>query len=120
MIYLTKEDILRNVTRYESFEEYRHCTGNDKEEFAYKKEEECSIQDISFYYGVAGSLLKMEMNDNSIIRALVDLLTVIDFINEYDEALCYTEKTTVMEALEDMTNIYEVFTLDDTLYIDLN
>lgn len=120
MIETTKQDILCNVTRYESFEEYQHCTGNDKDEFDYRKEEECSIQDISFYYGIAGSLTKMEMNEENIVQALADLLTVIDFINNYGGAFNYTEKTTLLEALEDMTNMFDVFTLEDTLCIDMN
>lgn len=109
---------LNNIYDYESFEDY----GNQWEDPLTKEEFEMlladnDIEDITIYVGIAGDTWPVEMNSNNKIDALIQYIHDTDFGNNYVEILGYDENTTDLEMALDLTDLKEVFTIDDKIYL---
>ena len=113
-----KELILNNIEHYEDFEEYSRYNNVSLEEFE-DYQERGFIQDITCgtYNGATDTFTPWEANDdNNLIRAIINDIRVSDLYESLED---YVEGTRNIDYALTYSVIYQVFTIDNSIYVDL-
>lgn len=117
-----KEIALLNITHYNDFKEYEKCNNIDIEEF---KEllELGNIQEITLglYNGATDTFTKRDITDNHIIEAIKTEIKESDFYNFFENE--FVEKNNIVTTddwIRLYSEMYEVFTLNESIFVDMN
>ena len=116
------EMILNNVSYYKDFKEYEKYNNLDQEVF---KEllDDGYIQDITLgtYNGSTKTFTKDIINNEHIINAIKTEVTETDFSSFFeDEFIKENDIKNSSDWVLLYTEIYYVFTLDNSIYVELN
>lgn len=117
-----REIALLNITHYNDFKEYEKCNNLDIEEF---KEwlELGYIQEITLglYNGATDTFTKRDITDNHIIEAIETEIKESDFYNFFENE--FIEKNNIITTddwIRLYSEMYEVFTLNESIFVDMN
>ena len=114
-----KEFILGNIEHYEDFEEYSKDNNTSLEEFT-DYQERGFIQDITCgtYNGATNTFTPWEANDdNNLIRAIINDIRLSDLYESLED---YVEGTRNIDYALTYSEIYNVFTIGNSIYVDLD
>lgn len=115
-----KEFILGNIEHYKDFEEYsRYNINTTLEEFE-DYQERGFIQDITCgtYNGTTNTFTPWEANDdNNLIRAIINDIRLSDLYESLED---YVEGTRNIDYALTYSEIYNVFTIGNSIYVDLD
>ena len=111
---------LSNITDYNDFKEYEKYNNVDQEEF---KEflELGSTQEITLglYNGDIDTFTKRNITDNHIIDAIITEIKESDFYNYFDDEFIKENNiTTINDWVLLYTNFYQVYTLNESIFIE--
>ena len=113
------EMILNNVIHYKDFEEYEKYNNFNKEDFK-EMMEDGNIQEITpgTYNGASDTFTKNVINNENIINTIITDIRDIDFYNFFeDEFIEENNIKTFSDWVLLYTEFYEVFTLDNSIYV---
>ena len=113
------EMILNNVIHYKDFEEYEKYNNLNQEDFE-ERIEDNYIQDITLgtYNGALDTFTKNIINNENIINTIITDIRNIDFYNFFeDEFIEENNIKTSNDWLLLYTEFFEVFTLDNSIYV---
>ena len=113
------EMILNNVIHYKDFEEYEKYNNFNKEDFK-EMMEDGNIQEITpgTYNGASDTFTKNVINNENIINTIITDIRDIDFYNFFeDEFIKENNIKTFSDWVLLYTEFYEVFTLDNSIYV---
>ena len=117
-----KEFILGNIEHYEDFAEYsRYNINTTLEEFK-DYQERGFIQDITCgtYNGATNTFTPWEANDdNNLIRAIINDIRLSDLYERLEDYV-YVEGTRLIDYALTYSEIYNVFTIGNSIYVDLD
>lgn len=114
-----KEFILGNIEHYEDFAEYsRYNINMTLEEFE-DYQERGFIQDITCgtYNGATNTFTPWEVNDGNLIDTIIQDIRDGDL---YESLADYVEGTRYIDCALTYSEIYNVFTIDNRVYVDLD
>ena len=114
-----KEFILGNIEHYEDFAEYSKDNNTSLEEFT-DYQERGFIQDITCgtYNGATNTFTPWEANDdNNLIRAIINDIRLSDLYESLED---YVEGTRNIDYALTYSEIYNVFTIGNSIYVDLD
>ena len=114
-----KEFILGNIEHYKDFEEYSKDNNTSLEEFE-DYQERGFIQDITCgtYNGATNTFTPWEANDdNNLIRAIINDIRLSDLYESLED---YVEGTRNIDYALTYSEIYNVFTIGNSIYVDLD
>ena len=111
---------LSNITDYNDFKEYEKYNNVDQEEF---KEflELGSTQEITLglYNGDIDTFTKRNITDNHIIDAIITEIKESDFYNYFDDEFIKENNIiTINDWVLLYTNFYQVYTLNESIFIE--
>lgn len=111
-----KEFILGNIEHYKDFEEYSKYNNTSLEEFE-DYEERGFIRDITCgtYNGATGKFDPWA--DNNLISAIINDIREGDLYESLED---YVEGTRNIDYALTYTELYNVFTIGDYIYVDLD
>ena len=113
------EMILNNVIHYKDFKEYEKYNNFNKEDFK-EMMEDGNIQEITLgtYNGALDTFTKNIINNENIINTIITDIRDIDFYNFFeDEFIKENNIKTFSDWLLLYTEFFEVFTLDNSIYV---
>ena len=113
------EMILNNVIHYKDFEEYKKYNNFNKEDFK-EMMEDGNIQEITLgtYNGASDTFTKNIINNENIINTIITDIRYIDFYNFFeDEFIEENNIKTSNDWILLYTEFFEVFTLDNSIYV---
>ena len=113
------EMILNNVIHYKDFKEYEKYNNFNKEDFK-EMMEDGNIQEITLgtYNGALDTFTKNIINNENIINTIITDIRDIDFYNFFeDEFIEENNIKTSNDWLLLYTEFFEVFTLDNSIYV---
>ena len=111
--------ILNNIIHYKDFEEFEKYNNLDQEDFK-ERIEDNYIQDITpvTYNGASDTFTKNIINNENIINTIITDIRDIDFYNFFeDEFIEENNIKTSNDWLLLYTEFFEVFTLDNSIYV---
>ena len=111
--------ILNNIIHYKDFEEYEKYNNLDQEDFK-ERIEDNYIQEITLgtYNGALDTFTKNIINNENIINTIITDMRDIDFYNFFeDEFIEENNIKTSNDWLLLYTEFFEVFTLDNSIYV---
>ena len=111
--------ILNNIIHYKDFEEFEKYNNLDQEDFK-ERIEDNYIQDITLgtYNGASDTFTKNIINNENIINTIITDIRDIDFYNFFeDEFIEENNIKTSGDWILLYTEFYEVFTLDNSIYV---
>ena len=111
--------ILNNIIHYKDFEEFEKYNNLDREDFK-ERVEDNYIQDITpgTYNGALDTFTKNIINNENIINTIITDMRDIDFYNFFEDE--FIEENNIKTSGDWVllyTEFYEVFTLDNSIYI---
>ena len=114
-----KEIALLNITHYNDFKEYQKYNNVDQEEFK-RLLESGYIQDITLgtYNGSTKTFTNDIINNEHIIKAIKTEVIESDFFNFFEDE--FIEENNIKTSGDWVllyTEFYEVFTLDNSIYV---
>ena len=113
------EIALNNIVHYKDFEEFEKYNNFNKEDFK-EMMEDGNIQEITpgTYNGALDTFTKNIINNENIINTIITDIRDIDFYNFFEDE--FIEENNI-KAFSDWvllyTEFYEVFTLDNSIYV---
>ena len=113
------EMALNNIAHYKDFEEYEKYNNFDQEDFK-EMMEDGNIQEITLgtYNGALDTFTKNIINNENIINTIITDIRDIDFHNFFeDEFIKENNIKTSGDWVLLYTEFYEVFTLDNSIYV---
>src|SRR5699024_1378711 len=113
------EMALNNIVHYKDFEEFEKYNNLDQEDFK-ERTEDNYIQDITpgTYNGASDTFTKNIINNENIINTIITDIRDIDFYNFFeDEFIKENNIKTSGDWVLLYTEFYEVFTLDNSIYV---
>src|SRR5699024_990602 len=113
------EMILNNIIHYKDFEEFEKYNNLDQEDFK-EMMEDGNIQEITLgtYNGAVDTFTKNIINNENIINTIITDIRDIDFHNFFeDEFIKENHIKTSGDWILLYTEFYEVFTLDNSIYV---
>ena len=113
------EMILNNIIHYKDFEEFEKYNNLDQEDFK-EMMEDGNIQEITLgtYNGALDTFTKNIINNENIINTIITDIRDIDFHNFFeDEFIKENNIKTSGDWILLYTEFYEVFTLDNSIYV---
>lgn len=116
------EMALNNVSHYKDFEEYEKYNNLDKEVFK-ELVDDGYIQDITLgtYNGSTKTFTNDIINNEHIINAIKTEVVESDFFHFFeDEFIKENNIKTPSDWILLYTEFYEVFTLDNSIYVELD
>ena len=116
------EIALNNISHYKDFEEFEKYNNLDQEDFE-EMSEDGYIQDITLgtYNGSTKTFTKDIINNEHIINAIKTEVTETDFSSFFeDEFIKENDIKNSSDWVLLYTEIYYVFTLDNSIYVELN
>ena len=116
-----KEFILGNIEHYKDFAEYSKANNVTLEEFKDYRESGF-IQDITCgtYNGATNTFTPWEPNDdNNLIRAIINDIRLSDLYERLEDYV-YVEGTRLIDYALTYSEIYNVFTIGNSIYVDLD
>ena len=111
--------ILNNIIHYKDFEEFEKYNNLNREDFK-ERVEDNYIQDITpgTYNGASDTFTKNIINNKNIINTIITDIRDIDFYNFFeDEFIEENNIKTSNDWLLLYTEFFEVFTLDNSIYV---
>lgn len=116
------EMALNNVIHYKDFEEYKKYNNLDREEFK-ESVEDNYIQEITLgtYNGSTKTFTSDIINNENIIKAIRTEVVESDFFHFFDDE--FIEENNIKNYSDWIllyTEFYEVFTLDNSIYVELD
>ena len=111
--------ILNNIVHYKDFEEFEEYNNLNQEDFE-ERIEDNYIQDITLgtYNGASDTFTKNIINNENIINTIITDIRDIDFYNFFeDEFIEENNIKTSNDWILLYTEFYEVFTLDNSIYV---
>lgn len=115
-----REITLLNITHYNDFKEYEKYNNIDSEEF--KEELELGyIQEITLgsYNGAADTFTKRDITDNHIIEAIKTAINESDFYNFFENDFIEKNHTNA-DWIRLYSEMYEVFTLNESIFVNMD
>ena len=116
------EMALNNIAHYKDFEEYEKYNNFDQEDFEEMKEGG-NIQEITLgtYNGYTKTFTKDIINNEHIIKAIKTEIIETDFSSFFeDEFIKENNIKTSNDWVLLYTELYYVFTLDNSIYVELS
>lgn len=116
------EIALLNITHYKDFKEYEKYNNLDKEDFK-EMLEYGNIRDItlSTYNGSTKTFTNDTINNEHIINAIETEVVESDFFNFFeDEFIEENNIKDISDCIRLYTELYYVFTLDNSIYVELD
>ena len=113
------EIALNNIVHYKDFEEFEKYNNFNKEDFK-EMMEDGNIQEITpgTYNGALDTFTKNIINNENIINTIITDIRDIDFYNFFeDEFIEENNIKTSNDWLLLYTEFFEVFTLDNSIYV---
>ena len=113
------EMALNNIAHYKDFEEYEKYNNFDQEDFE-ERIEDNYIHDITLgtYNGASDTFTKNIINNENIINTIITDIRDIDFYNFFeDEFIEENNIKTSNDWILLYTEFFEVFTLDNSIYV---
>src|SRR5699024_12424089 len=113
------EMMLNKNAEYKDFEEYEKYNNIDKEDFK-EMMEDGNIQEITLgtYNGALDTFTKNIINNENIINTIITDIRDIDFHNFFDDEFIKENNIkTSGDWILLYTEFYEVFTLDNSIYV---
>ena len=113
------EMALNNIVHYKDFEEFEKYNNLDQEDFK-ERTEDNYIQDITLgtYNGALDTFTKNIINNKNIINTIITDIRDIDFYNFFeDEFIKENNIKTSGDWILLYTEFFEVFTLDNSIYV---
>lgn len=112
-----------NITHYKDFKEYEKYNNIDIEEFR-EKLELGYIQEITLglYNGATNTFTKRDITNNHIIEAIKTEIIESDFYNYFDDEL-FIKKNNIVTTDDWIIlyiEMYDVFTLNESIFIDVD
>lgn len=116
------EMALNNVIHYKDFEEYKKYNNLDREEFK-ESVEDNYIQEITLgtYNGSTKTFTSDIINNENTIKAIRTEVVESDFFHFFDDE--FIEENNIKNYSDWIllyTEFYEVFTLDNSIYVELD
>ena len=116
------EIVLNNIVHYKDFEEFEKYNNLDQEDFK-ERIENNYIQDITpgTYNGASDTFTKNIINNENIINTIITDIKNIDFYNFFEDE--FIEENNIKTSNDWVllyTEFYYVFTLDNSIYVELN
>ena len=111
--------ILNNIVHYKDFEEFEKYNNLDQEDFK-ERIEDNYIQEITLgtYNGALDTFTKNIINNENIINTIITDMRDIDFYNFFeDEFIEENNIKTSNDWILLYTEFFEVFTLDNSIYV---
>ena len=111
--------ILNNIIHYKDFEEFEKYNNLDQEDFG-EMMEDGNIQEITLgtYNGSTKTFTNDIINNEHIIKAIKTEVTESDFFNFFEDE--FIEENNIKSSGDWIllyTEFYEVFTLDNSIYV---
>ena len=113
------EIALNNIVHYKDFEEFEKYNNLDQEDFKERMEDNY-IQDITpgTYNGASDTFTKNIINNENIINTIITDIRDIDFYNFFEDELIEENNIkTSNDWILLYTEFFEVFTLDNSIYV---
>lgn len=113
------ETALNNISHYKDFEEYEKYNNLNQEDFEERMEDNY-INEITLgtYNGASDRFTKNIINDENIIDTIISDMRDIDFYNFFeDEFIEENNIETSNDWILLYTEFFEVFTLDNSIYV---
>ena len=113
------EIALNNIAHYKDFEEFEKYNNLDQEDFKERMEDNY-IQDITpgTYNGASDTFTKNIINNENIINTIITDIRDIDFYNFFEDELIEENNIkTSNDWILLYTEFFEVFTLDNSIYV---
>ena len=113
------EIVLNNIVHYKDFEEFEKYNNLDQEDFK-ERIEDNYIQDITpgTYNGASDTFTKNIINNENIINTIITDIRNIDFYNFFEDE--FIEENNIKTSNDWVllyTEFFEVFTLDNSIYV---
>ena len=110
--------ILGNIEHYEDFEEYSKDNDTSLEEFT-DYQESGFIQDITCgtYNGATNTFVPWEINLDNLINTILQDIRDCDYYQVLND---YTDVQTPLGYVKAYTEMYNVFTIGERVYVDLD
>ena len=113
------EIVLNNIVHYKDFEEFEKYNNLDREDFK-ERIENNYIQDITpgTYNGASDTFTKNIINNENIINTIITDIRNIDFYNFFEDE--FIEENNIKTSNDWVllyTEFFEVFTLDNSIYV---
>ena len=110
--------ILGNIEHYEDFEEYSKDNDTSLEEFT-DYQERGFVQDITCgtYNGATNKFVYWEINLDNLINTILQDIRDCDYYQVLND---YTDVQTPLGYVKAYTEMYNVFTIGERVYVDLD
>ena len=111
---------LSNITHYNDFKEYEKYNNVDREEFK-EQLEFGNIQNITLglYNGATGTFTKRDITNNHITEAIITEIKESNFYNYFDDEFIKDNNLiTINDWVLLYTEFYQVFTLNESIFIE--
>ena len=113
------EIALNNIVHYKDFEEFEKYNNLDQEDFK-EMMEDGNIQEITpgTYNGASDTFTKNIINNENIINTIITDIRDIDFYNFFEDE--FIKENNIKNSSDWVllyTEFYEVFTLDNSIYV---